>query len=152
MNYDDIIAAYSDYEPYELDAMQLRLLSKLKADDPLPAFEEMISILKNEFYGTFALINNRLYYALSIKIRSVTRYEYVDHTGAKSRLEAEKIDAIRYRIEPIAGTVNTVLSKLSPNQAFVLYNAYIRHIDCYGYQLRTLKQALRKLLKRINQR
>ena len=41
MNYDDIIAAYSDYEPYELDAMQLRLLSKLKADDPLPAFEEM---------------------------------------------------------------------------------------------------------------
>ena len=152
MNYTDIIAAYADYEPYELDTMQIHLLSKLNASDPLPAFEEMINILKNEFYGTFTLINNRLYYVLSIKIRTVTVYEYVDHTGSKSRLEAEKIDAIRYRIEPIAVVMNTVLSKLTPNQSFLLYNAYIRRFECDGYQLRSLKQALRKLLNRLNQR
>lgn len=151
MNYADIIAAYSDYEPYELDTLQTRLLSKLNAEDPLPAFEEMLSILKNEMFGSYILINNHLLYVLNIRIRTQTRYEYVDHSGSISKLEAEKIDAIRYRIEPLANMVNTVFSKLEPSKTFLLYNMYICNIRPDGYQRRSLRTHLRKLLERINQ-
>ena len=151
MQYSTIIAAYSDYEPYELDSMQTRLLTKLKAEDPLPAFEEMLSILKNEMFGSYKLINNHLIYDLHIRLRTQTHYEYVDHSGSTSKLEAQRIDAIRYRIEPLATMVNTVFSKLEAQQTFMVYNIYICNMHVDGYARRSLRLALRKVLTHINQ-
>lgn len=150
MSYPTIIAAYQDYEPYELNGMQAHLLALMQQNDPLPAFLLMIDILKNEMLGSFHQINGHLYYDLSIRIRTQTRYEYVEHNGSTSKLDAQKIDAIRYRIEPIVDTVNEVFAHLTPQQSYLFYNAYIHHIKQDGYAIRSLKQALRKTLDRLN--
>ena len=65
-------------------------------------------------------------------------------------METQKIDDIRYRIEPLVMYVNEIFAKLTPLQQCQFYSIYIKHlsIEDSGYLKRALNKAIKNVIMR----
>lgn len=147
--FNQIIRAYQQFEPYELSPFQVHLLQQIQSNDNvIEVFLTIIQLLKNDMYGRYVLLSNTLHYELDIKLKTKTNYSFQANSGLPYRLETQKIDDIRYRIEPLVMYVNEIFAKLTPLQQCQFYSIYIKHlsIEDSGYLKRSLNKAIKNVI------
>lgn len=147
--YEKLINNYKDFQPYELNKSLYLLLKRLYKNNNASSLTLIINYLNNPMYGSFYLINNRLFYKIDIKLKTAINYSNI-HSNKPYRLEAQRIDDIRYQIEPLAKFMNFLFLQLDNTQCLNFYNIYILKLknSTNGYIKRSLNHQLTTIINR----
>lgn len=139
---------FESYEDLALEQPMLYLNYSFDEDDALSVLLKAVDYLDNELLGKFMLINNRILYVIDIHLKEANSYEFRGNQRKPYQLEVQRMDTIRFKIEPLVNVINRIFAFFPSELSYQFYNIYIKHIKDgnYGYTKRSVNKRVRQIL------